>query len=164
MRMNPSLDPETQPADRLNFGPLSDRLGYALRRAQVAVFRDFFKTFEAVDIKPAQYSILTIIELNPGLKQTQICDALGIKRANFVGMIDELEARGLVRRDVAQGDRRSYALVLTPEGEALMPKLHELSSTHEQRLIDALGKNCHREIGDVLANLAASLHDQAGED
>ena len=68
------------------------------------MFRDFFAVFAPFDIKPAQYSILTIIERNPGLKQAQVCDALGIKRTNFVAMIDELERRGLVRRAESPGD------------------------------------------------------------
>jgi DNA-binding MarR family transcriptional regulator len=141
----------------IDFGPLAERLGYVLRRAQIGVFRDFFAAFTPFDIKPAQYSILTIIERNPGLKQTQVCDALGIKRTNFVAMIDELEARGLVRRDEAPADRRSYALVLTPEGDALMPKLHETSAAHEQRIIDFLGCGRHAEMRDTLAELVAYL-------
>lgn len=150
--------PEANAADappQVDFGPLSERLGYVLRRAQVAVFRDFFNTFEPYDIKPAQYSILTIIERNPGLKQTQVADALGIKRTNFVAMIDELEARGWVRRDESPGDRRSYALVLTAQGEALVPKLHAKSEEHEARIIEALGPKQRRELAATLAALAA---------
>lgn len=147
------------PAERaeIDFGPLGQRLGYALRRAQIAVFRDFFAAFAEFDIRPAQYSILTIIEANPGLKQTQVCDALGIKRTNFVAMVDELEARGLVRRDEAPGDRRSHALVLAPSGEALMPKLHATSERHEKRLVAALGASRHKDMLRALNALAADF-------
>ncbi len=150
--------PEPPPEGaQIDFGPLARRLGYALRRAQIAVFRDFFSAFAEFDIRPAQYSILTIIEANPGLKQTQVCDALGIKRTNFVAMVDELEARGLVRRDDAPGDRRSHALVLAPAGRALMPKLHRTSERHEQRLVDALGAFRHKDMLRALNALAAEL-------
>jgi len=148
-------------ATGLDFGPLATRLGYALRRAQIAVFKDFFEAFTPFDLRPAQYSILTVIEHNPGLKQARVCDALGIKRTNFVAMIDELEARGFVRRDEAPGDRRSHALVLTEAGEQLMPKLHETSATHERRLIESLGAAQHDKILRALARLAADL--DAGE-
>src|SRR5271157_4262422 len=94
----------------IEYGPLERQLGYALRRAQIAVFRNFFRSFEGFDIRPAQYSILTIIECNPGLRQSEVSEALGIKRANLVAMIDELERRKLLRRDPAPNDRRSYAL------------------------------------------------------
>ena len=150
--------PETSEARQgLDFGPLAQHLGYVLRRAQIAVFHDFFDAFAPFDIKPAQYSILTIIEHNPGLKQTQVCDALGIKRTNFVAMIDELEARGLARREEAPGDRRSHALVLTRAGEVLMPQLHATAAVHERRLIKSVGASRHREMLAALASLAAAL-------
>ncbi len=159
--------PKAKAADtvpQVDLGPLAERLGYVLRRAQVAVFRDFFNTFEPYDIKPAQYSILTIIERNPGLKQTQVADTLGIKRTNFVAMIDELEARGLVRRDESPGDRRSYALVLTAEGEALIPKLHVTSEEHEARITEALGAKPRLEMAAALQALAAHFENKAARD
>ena len=67
---------------RINDGPLRDSIGYALRRAQVAVFPNFYEAFAELEIRRAQYSVLTIIELNPGVSQTQAADALGIKKTN----------------------------------------------------------------------------------
>ena len=95
----------------IDLGPLPELIGYVLRRAQLAVFQDFFAAFAPFDIRPAQFSVLTIIERNPGLTQTQVAEALGIKRTNFVGMLDELEKRGLAERRQAR-DKRSYALYL----------------------------------------------------
>ena len=63
--------------DRLDFGPLANRLGYTPRRAQIVVLRNFCEAFQPFEIKPAQYSILTVIERNPGRKQSQVCEALG---------------------------------------------------------------------------------------
>jgi len=138
----------------IDYGPLDCRLGYLLRRAQVAVFRDFFAAFEAYDLRPGQYSILTVIEANPGLKQGEVGEALGIKRANFVAMIDELEKRKLVRRDPSPGDRRSYALILTAKGARLMGELHGLSERHEQRLIDSIGRKTYQSLFAPLKALA----------
>jgi DNA-binding MarR family transcriptional regulator len=138
----------------IDYGPLERRLGYVLRRAQIAVFRDFFSSFEAFDIRPGQYSILTVIECNPGLRQSEVSEALGIKRANFVAMIDELERRKLVRRDPALNDRRSYALRLTKTGERLMGELHAVAERHEQRIADTLGAETHRRMFASLKALA----------
>jgi len=145
---------ESAPTGRVDFGPLDRRLGYVLRRAQMAVFRDFFAAFEAFDIRPAQYSILTVIECNPGLKQSEVSEALGIQRTNFVAMIDELQRRGLVRRDPTPNDRRSYALVLTEEGRRLMSELHAVAERHEQRIADAIGAERHRRMFATLWKIA----------
>jgi DNA-binding MarR family transcriptional regulator len=158
-------DDATRAEDRaaIDYGPLNHRLGYLLRRAQIAVFRDFFAAFAAYDIRPGQYSILTVIESNPGLKQGEVGGALGIKRANFVAMIDELERRKLVRRDPTPNDRRSYALMLTAKGARLMSELHVVSERHERRLIDAIGPEAYHALSAPLKTLAR-LGDNKGEE
>ena len=83
-----------------------------LRRAQLIVFQDFFAAFAPFDIRPAQFSVLTVIERNPGLTQSQVAAALGIKRTNFVGMLDELEKRGA--RRAAAGRARQALLCALP--------------------------------------------------
>ena len=122
----------------IDLGPLPELIGYVLRRAQLAVFQDFFAAFAPFDIRPAQFSVLTVIERNPGLTQSQVAEALGIKRTNFVGMLDELEKRGLAERRQA-GDKRFYALYLTADGAALMRKLRPVLKAHESRIVAKLG-------------------------
>ncbi|HMK78006.1 MAG TPA: MarR family transcriptional regulator [Xanthobacteraceae bacterium] len=124
----------------LDLGPLPELIGYVLRRAQLVVFQDFFQAFAPFDISPAQFSVLTVIERNPGLTQSQVAAALGIKRTNFVGLLDELERRALAERRQAARDRRSYALYLTAEGAALMRKLKPVLKAHESRMIARLGE------------------------
>ena len=129
----------TRKAD-IDLGPLPELIGYVLRRAQLVVFQDFFAAFAPFDIRPAQFSVLTVIERNPGLRQSEVAEALGIKRTNFVGMLDALEARGLTERRRSGGDRRSYALYLTAEGAALMRKLKPVLKAHEARMVARVGE------------------------
>jgi DNA-binding MarR family transcriptional regulator len=145
----------------LDYGPLNNRLGYALRRAQIAVFRDFFDAFAEFDIRPGQYSVLTIIERNPGLSQTQVCDALGIQKANFVSVLDVLVERGLVDRTPTPKDRRTYALYLTGSGKLLIRKLHRVAESREQRYIAQIGAESYRRTFAALWALAALDNDGA---
>lgn len=130
----------------IDYGPLAQRLGYVLRRAQMAVFQDVIAAFAEHDIRPGQYSILTIIECNPGLSQTEVAATLGIKKPNFVAMIDRLQARGLVHRAAAPNDRRSHALFLTDAGKRLMRKLHRIAAQHEKRVADRVGDADYRRM------------------
>jgi DNA-binding MarR family transcriptional regulator len=145
----------------IDYGPLDERSGYWLRRAQIAVFQDFFQTFRAFDIRPAQYSALTVIERNPGLTQTQVADALGIKKANFVAMIKELERRGLARRQAARNDRRSYGLFLTDPGAKLIRDMHAASADHEARVRDIIGDEKHRMLNAILRDLSGMTNGNA---
>jgi DNA-binding MarR family transcriptional regulator len=144
-------------AQTISFGPLEKRLGYALRRAQLAVFSDFFDAFAQSEIRPAQYSVLTIIESNPGLPQGRVAEVLGIQKTNFVGMISALEERGFVRREASKQDRRIYGLYLTAAGTRLMKKLHKTAEEHEQHIADRLGEAEYRRLFDPLRKLADGL-------
>lgn len=137
----------------LRQGPLDRRLGYLLRRAQLAVFQDFFASFAGFDVTPAQYAVLTLVEANPGSSQTQVADALGIKPANFVGVVRTLETRGLVRREPVPGNRRSMALSLTGEGARLLSALHAAADAHEGRIADHLGADVYDALLEPVARL-----------
>ena len=120
-------------------GAVSGIIGYRLRRAQVAVFQQFMSRFAEFGLTPAEYSVLALIGANPGSKQTEIGDALGIKRANFVALINGLDQRGLTERLEAAGDRRSNALHLTAEGEALIARANKVQSDFEAEMVERLG-------------------------
>jgi DNA-binding MarR family transcriptional regulator len=125
--------------DALDLSGLNAVVGYALRRAQLAVFEDFIARFATLDLTPAQYSVLLVIGNNPGRKQAEIAAALGIQRPNFVNMLDELERRGLAERLPSATDRRSHALVLTKAGSALLARARAMQDEQERELAQKLG-------------------------
>jgi DNA-binding MarR family transcriptional regulator len=141
-------------AGALDVGRLQEHVGYALRRAQLAVFQDFIQTMEKVALRPAQYSVLLVMDTHPGLKQTEIAALLGIKRTNFVALVDELEQRGLAERAPSPTDRRSNALYLTKAGKALLARAEKTVTEHEQRLIGLIGVEGKRQLLGLLSKLA----------
>jgi DNA-binding MarR family transcriptional regulator len=146
-----------QPAANIDIAPLPDAIGYMLRRAHLVVVKNFMTVCADLDIRPAQYGILTVIENNPGLKQIDVSLALGIKRTNMVALIDALQKRRLVRRVTVKSDRRSYALHLTPKGKALMSKLHVRVAKHEQEVTAALGSQGREQLVSQLRVLLKRL-------
>jgi DNA-binding MarR family transcriptional regulator len=139
----------------IELGPLAENVGYLVRRAQVTIFQRFFELFAEADIRPVQYSILTVIESNPGLSQKQLAAALGIKKTNLVGLIDELEARGLARRKPTESDRRSHALYLTRKGTVLIARLHRLDASLNQRIARMMSAEERRRLCEILRQVAA---------
>lgn len=118
----------------IDFGMLPGLVGYQLRLAQIAIFRDFAATFGDLSITPGLFGVLVVIEANPGLKQTELARAANLDRSTVVSVIDNLERRGLVERRSAAADRRSNALQLTAQGAALLTKLKRLVAQHEKRV------------------------------
>ncbi len=147
---------QARPAGRepVSLGVLDERLGYTLRRAQMAVFQDFFRAVAAFNLSPAQYSVLAVVEANPGLSQTRVADVLGIQKTNFVPMIKDLERRGLIHRAPMPSDRRSFALELGKTGQAIIMSVHEAAAAHEERVRAAVGPDAYASLFDGLHDLA----------
>ena len=128
----------------VDLGGLTEHLGYLIRRAQIWVFQDFISTLATVNIRPAQYSVLTVINANAGMTQMSLSKALGIERARLVHLLNELEARKFVDRRGSKTDRRSHALHLTAKGRSALADIKALAQEHEQHLADRVGRKNHQ--------------------
>lgn len=119
--------------------PLDDWIGYCLRRAQMLTFAELIDRLAALDLRPAQFTFLKVVDATPGLSQSQAAGLLGIKNANFVVLVNALEKRGLVSRRVSAEDRRERGLSLTPAGEQVLAEANRMAGAYEAQLADRLG-------------------------
>ncbi|TCU66123.1 MarR family transcriptional regulator [Bradyrhizobium sp. R2.2-H] len=141
--------------EALQLGELSEQLGYVLKRAQLKVFENFLRCMASLQLTPAQFSVLLLVEKNPGRNQTEIASTLGILRPNFVAMLDNLESRDLCARIRSTNDRRSHILVLTDKGKAVLARAKKLVATkHEARLNDLLGQANREALIGMLSKIA----------
>jgi len=136
--------------ERLKLGALDGHLGYFLRRLQVSVFKDFIRTLAPMDVRPAQYSVLLLIEANPGRSQAVIGQALDIERARLARLLHGLEGRGWIERCAADGDGRSHSLHLTRAGEKALMRIKALTARHEAWLAEVLGSKRRLLLMDLL--------------
>jgi DNA-binding MarR family transcriptional regulator len=134
----------------LALGQLERHLGYLLRRLQVWVFQDFIATLKEMDVRPAQYSVLLLIEANPGRSQSAIGRTLNIERARLARLLHELEDRKWISRRTSGRDARSHALVLTSEGEKALAKIKALAETHEAKLEAYIGAPRRAQLMELL--------------
>ena len=142
----------------IELGELSDLLGYALKRAQMRIFEDFLRCVAPLQLTPAQFSVLLLLDRNPGRNQTEIASTLGILRPNFVSMLDGLESRNLCARVRSTNDRRSHHLVLTEKGRAVFARAKKLvAAKHEARLNDLLGNGNRTALLAMLTKIASEF-------
>ncbi|MCK1395329.1 MarR family transcriptional regulator [Bradyrhizobium sp. 1] len=141
--------------EALQLGELSEQLGYVLKRAQLKVFENFLRCMASLQLTPAQFSVLLLVEKNPGRNQTEIASTLGILRPNFVALLDNLESRDLCARIRSTNDRRSHILVLTDKGKAVLARAKKLVATkHEARLNELLGQANREALLGMLSKIA----------
>ncbi len=147
---------ELSRASRVDMGQMRGYLGYMLRRAQMLAYADFIAALAELNLSPGQFGVLTVIDTNPGLRQSQVCEALGIQKTNFVAVLNEFEQRGLAVRRPAAGDRRSYALYLTPAGQSLLRRARAAQVRHETHLVRRIGPLGREQLLDLLQKLTAA--------
>lgn len=124
------------PAQRkvVDLGSLSRFVGFHLRLAQLAVFKDFEKELGKIGVTPAVYSVLEVLQRNPGLTQSKLANTVRLDRSSVVPLLDKLGQRGLVERLASTTDRRHKHLYLTADGKNLLQQANERVAQHEQRV------------------------------
>ncbi|MBT9459124.1 MAG: MarR family transcriptional regulator [Burkholderiaceae bacterium] len=128
------------PVAGLVYGVLDDLLGYALRRAQNALYLDFFRATEAYDVSPQRFAALVLVAENPGLRQGLLAQAMGLHRSGALRLTNWLAERGWVERRDDPLDARSWGLHLTTSGLAQVEALTAAVRAHDAALSQALGK------------------------
>jgi DNA-binding MarR family transcriptional regulator len=78
---------------------------------------------DELDLSPVQCHVLHLIEPDRPLPMRRLADTLGCDASNVTGLVDRLEARGLVQRRPSSADRRVKELQLTPAGSRLRAEL-----------------------------------------
>lgn len=111
---------------------------------------------QELDISPPQFHTLRLLEPGSEIPMRALAESLVCDASNVTGIVDRLEARGLVERRSAAHDRRVKMLALTPEGEAFRermlemlfvapPSLKTLSSAEQRQLRDLMRRALGRD-------------------
>ena len=131
---------------------MSGLLGYRLRVAQQAVFRDFARSIP--EASPGRVGILLLIDANPGVTQSRLAQAVGIDRSTMVGVLHALQGHQLIERRRGE-DRRTNGLWLTKTGRTLVAGLKQRIRVHERRVASRLSPAERSQLLELLGKLAA---------
>ena len=137
---NPSpTPPDSTPAGRLAEAKLYGVIGYQLAQASIAAGRVFrAQVGDVFDLRPVEYTILTLVNENPGGSSARLAQALAVTAPNITMWIDRLVKRGLVERRPSTTDRRSQHLHASAEGARIAAVATEGLLDGEQAAFDHL--------------------------
>ncbi len=142
------MPPNRKPAA---LGTLTHFVGFHLRLAQLAVFKDFEREIGELGVTPAVYSVLEVLRQNPGLTQSRLAGAVRLDRSSVVPLLDKLNRRGLVERRASTADRRHNHLYLTAAGIELLIQADERLIRHEKRVCEKFSAAEKQTLLDLLA-------------
>ncbi len=142
---NATRQKAAQELTEVDFGKLPGYIGYQLRQAQSAAFRDLSRTLRETGVTPGEFSLLTMLKANPGINSITLARIYQLDKATLSLSIKRLSKRALLSSTRHAGDRRYYALELTSEGRALLQGMTRRIERQE-RAMDAVLKPGERAL------------------
>ncbi len=133
---------------------IKHNVGYAIRRAQMRIYEHFYASLADLDTTPTRFTLLMLIRENPGIRSVDLARALGVARSGMVRLIDELEQRGLISREIDKNDRRNQSLVLTGLGRRKLSRMEKTVEEHEALMTTDLSESEREKLLELLWRVA----------
>ncbi len=137
-------------------GDLVDMLGVELRITQILADR-VFSGIDGPKMAPGHFTILSLIDLNPGINQSALARCMYLDRSTMVPILDQFEKRGWLERRAKANDRRAYALHLTPEGEKTLAGAGARVDGLEARISSDMGPRKRERLLGLIKELQITL-------
>jgi len=133
---------------------LSTRGAFLLSQIGFHVAVRCAEILEPIGLQPAHYGVLVQLAGQEGFSQQQLADAMGVHRNVMVGLIDELEERGLVRRERHPRDRRAHQLQLTDRAHAVLVQANAAVDELEAEIFAGFDSREHSRLVTLLQRIA----------
>lgn len=106
----------------------------AAKEPALAVLRELVKTYQAfyhyddahvrqLGLTLPQFDVIATLGNTPGMMMSQLAEKTLVTKGTLTGIIDRLEQKGLVRREVPPDNRRCFIVLLTSEGQELFEEI-----------------------------------------
>lgn len=145
----------TNKADRATRTQLTERAGFLISQLGFHAAGRFTERLSPLGLQPRHFGLLTQVSAGDGQTQQQLADRMGIHRNVMVGLIDDLEDRGLVQRRRHPADRRAHAVHLTDAARDLLVQAQQVADEHDTELLAALDESDQAQFITLLQRIAA---------
>jgi DNA-binding MarR family transcriptional regulator len=134
--------------------PLTDRAAFLISQLGYHSAARFAERLRPLGLHPRHFGLLSHLAAADGQTQQQLADALAIHRNAMVGLVDDLEQRGLVARHRHPDDRRAHAVHLTTAARELLAQAQPVADEHDAELLAGLDEPDQRQLVSLLQRLA----------
>lgn len=147
--MNPEISPNCLPLEMLA------RPAVLLARVGIAVKMETMDRFEEAGFNAYHYGVLALLDEGARETQATIADALGVDRSMLVGLLDQLEERGMIERRRDPNDRRRQMVSLTAAGKRQLAAFRKMVQKIEDEFLAPLDEDERATLHDLLLRVAA---------
>ena len=119
--------------------------------------RRIAEMFSEEGLTRPQFQALRIVAKKGAVCMREISDEMFVTPANITGIIDRLEARGLLTRAGRKGDRRTTDIMLTTKGKALQGRVAEKYGRFMQNALGVFTQEEQKTLRDLLLKLQEGM-------
>ncbi|MCW5652752.1 MarR family winged helix-turn-helix transcriptional regulator [Hydrogenophaga sp.] len=124
-----------------------------LRRAHQLATAIALEELAEFNLTPIQFGLLIVLNERPGIDAKTLCSTLSLDRASLTGVLDRMEASGLVTREMDPNDRRARVLALTPKGRDVFRQSSRKGVGTQLTILDPLSPKEQASFMKLLAKL-----------
>jgi DNA-binding MarR family transcriptional regulator len=141
----------------VDFGRLPGYIGYRVRLAQSAIFRNLAHKRNDPGMTPGEFSLMTVVGRNGGIDSATLAKTYGLDKTTLSLTLKRLTQRGLVKAERRDDDRRHLALRLTPGGRGALRRAARRIERQERTMNSVLERGERRKLLELLERIAVSL-------
>jgi DNA-binding MarR family transcriptional regulator len=117
-----------------DIGEIRNIVGFHIRLAHGAVYRQFTEAFSDLELTQKQVSVLWLVDDHPDISQTDLAQRMRMDRATTMAIVNRLQARTYLVRGKSANDGRKQTLNLTDVGRAVLIVAKDAIAAHERWL------------------------------
>ena len=135
---------------------LDQCINFLLTGAQHKIFQDLKKELDKFDLTPIQYGVLKCIWQMDLHNPKEIAEYLGIENSTISGILDRMEKKELIERDIDKEDRRYVRIKLTKSGKELEGPVNKTIEDFNKEALSIFTKDEASQLRDMLLKLMHS--------
>lgn len=113
----------------------------------------------SLGLTPAQFDILATLGNTSGMTCRELGEKTLITKGTLTGVLDRMEARGLIRRGPSDADRRQVFVTLTAAGTRMFGRVFPEHAEHVKRAFTVLSAEELERTRELLQRLRDALRD-----
>ena len=133
--------------------------GHLIRRLQQFAVAFFMEETQGLDLTPVQFAALAAAQRQPGMDQRTLAATIGFDTSTTGGVLDRLEARGLLLRGASADDRRVRLIHVTDDGAAVLREVTPGMLRAQARMLEPLPEPQRTAFMEMLGHLVHAHQD-----